>query len=109
MRLHEDNAIKGDIYTTPDRPYADAEKEIVEGKGRVIDLVFPIVVLIICCVIGMIYTGGFFSGTDFVTSFSQSDASVGLVLGSFFCLRDHDRFLHGAQGDTVWRVHVLCA
>jgi Na+/H+ antiporter NhaC len=84
MRLHEDNAIKGDIYTTPDRPYADAEKEIVEGKGRVIDLVFPIVVLIICCVIGMIYTGGFFSGTDFVTSFSQSDASVGLVLGSFF-------------------------
>lgn len=84
MRLHEDNAIKGDIYTTPDRPYADAEKDIVEGKGKVIDLVFPIVVLIICCVIGMIYTGGFFSGTDFITSFSQSDASVGLVLGSFF-------------------------
>ena len=42
--------------------------------------------LVICCVIGMIYTGGFFSGTDFVTAFSQSDASVGLVLGSFFGL-----------------------
>lgn len=84
MRLHEDNAIKGDIYTTPDRPYADAEKEIVEGKGKVIDLVLPIILLIVFCVIGMIYTGGFFSGTDFVTSFSQSDASVGLVLGSFF-------------------------
>ncbi len=84
MRVHEDNAIKGDLYTTPDRPYADAEKEIVEGKGGVIDLVFPVVLLIICCVIGMIYTGGFFSGTDFITSFSQSDASVGLVLGSFF-------------------------
>lgn len=84
MRVHEDNAIKGDIYTTPDRPYADAEKDVVEGKGKVIDLVLPIILLIICCVIGMIYTGGFFSGTDFVTSFSQSDASVGLVLGSFF-------------------------
>lgn len=84
MRVHEDNAIKGDIYTTPDRPYADAEKDVVEGKGKVIDLVLPIILLIICCVIGMIYTGGFFSGTDFVSSFSQSDASVGLVLGSFF-------------------------
>lgn len=84
MRLHEDNAIRGDIYTTPDRPYADAEKEVVEGKGKVIDLVLPIILLIAFCIIGMIYTGGFFSGTDFVTSFSQSDASVGLVLGSFF-------------------------
>ena len=84
MRLHEDNAIRGDIYTTPDRPYADAEKEVVEGKGKVIDLVLPIILLITFCIIGMIYTGGFFSGTDFVTSFSQSDASVGLVLGSFF-------------------------
>lgn len=44
MKLHEDNAIKGDIYTTPDRPYANAENEIVEEKGKVIDLVFPIVV-----------------------------------------------------------------
>ena len=47
MKLHEDNAVKGDIYTTPDRPYANAENEIVEEKGKVIDLVFPIVVLII--------------------------------------------------------------
>ena len=49
-----------------------------------IDLVFPIICLVIFCVIGMIYTGGFFSGTDFVTAFSQSDASVGLTLGSSF-------------------------
>lgn len=55
-------------------------------RGKVIDLLIPIVSLVICCVIGMIYTGGFFSGTDFVTAFSQSDASVGLVLGSFFGL-----------------------
>lgn len=84
MKLHEDNAIKGDLYTTPDRPYANAEEDVVESRGSMIDLVFPVIVLIICCVIGMIYTGGFFSGAGFVEAFSGSDASVGLMLGSFF-------------------------
>lgn len=84
MKLHEKNAVAGDIYTTPDRPYANAEEKIADSKGGVIDLVFPVVVLIICCVIGMIYTGGFFGGTGFVEAFSGSDASVGLMLGSFF-------------------------
>ena len=83
MKLHETNALKGDLYTTPDRPYANAENDVVEGNGKVIDLVFPIIVLIVGCVIGMIYTGGFFSGAGFVEAFSNSDASVGLVLGSF--------------------------
>lgn len=84
MRQHEMNAIRGDIYTTPDRPYADAEDEIDETKGSVIDLLFPVIALIICCVIGMIYSGGFFEGVGFVEAFSGSDASVGLMLGSFF-------------------------
>ena len=84
MRVHEDNALKGDIYTTPDRPYADAQDDVVEEKGGVIDLVFPILVLIGCCIIGMLYSGGFFSGVSFVEAFSASDASVGLMLGSFF-------------------------
>lgn len=84
MKLHEDNAVKGDLYTTPDRPYATAEEVIDETRGKVIDLVLPIIALIICCVIGMIYTGGFFSGSGFVEAFSNSDASVGLMLGSFF-------------------------
>ncbi len=84
MKLHEKNALAGDIYTTPDRPYAAAEQETEDTKGGVIDLVLPIAVLIICCVIGMIYTGGFFEGTGFVKAFSGSDASVGLMLGSFF-------------------------
>lgn len=86
MKLHEKNAVNGDIYTTPDRPYANAEDEISETKGGVVDLVLPIIVLIITCVIGMIYTGGFFSGSGFVEAFSGSDASVGLMLGSFFAL-----------------------
>lgn len=84
MKLHEQNALAGDIYTTPDRPYANAEQDVEESRGGVIDLVFPIIVLIICCVIGMIYTGGFFAGSGFVEAFSGSDASVGLMLGSFF-------------------------
>ena len=58
----------------------------VSGKGRVIHLVLPILILIFCCVIGMIYTGGFFDGANFVDAFSNSDASVGLVYGSSVAL-----------------------
>ena len=79
MKLHEDNAAKGDLYTTPDRPYANANPDVIKGNGKVIDLVFPIVSLIICCVIGMIYTGGFFSGAPFIEAFSDCDAPVGLL------------------------------
>ena len=85
--VHESNALKGDLFTTASRPYASGEGEgPVNPRGKVMDLLIPIFSLVICCVIGMIYTGGFFSGTDFVTAFSQSDASIGLVLGSFFGL-----------------------
>ena len=86
MRTHELNAVKGDLYTTPGRPYGLAKDELTETKGKVIDLLIPIISLIICCVIGMLYTGDFFSGTDFVTAFSNSDASLGLTFGSFFGL-----------------------
>ena len=84
MKTHEENAKKGDLFTTPDRPYSNAKEEAGNAKGTVIDLVFPIAVLIISCVIGMIYTGDFFNGAGFVEAFSGSDASVGLTLGSFF-------------------------
>lgn len=86
MKVHEENAIKGDLYTTEDRPYANAENDVPEGKGEVVDLIFPIVSLIVCCVIGMVYTGGIFEGANFIEAFSNSDASVGLMLGSFFGL-----------------------
>ena len=87
MKTHEINALNGDLYTTSARPYENATDDATPNpRGKVIDLVIPIVVLVICCVISMIYTGGFFSGTDFVTAFSQSDASVGLVMGSFIAL-----------------------
>lgn len=86
MKKHELNALKGDIYTTEDRPYENADSGYVNPKGKVMDLVIPIVSLIVCCVIGMIYTGGFFSGASFIEAFSNCDASVGLALGSFFGL-----------------------
>ena len=87
MGVHESNALKGDLFTTAARPYEGSGEDSKENpRGKVVDLLIPIISLVICCIIGMIYTGGFFSGTDFVTAFSQSDASVGLVLGSFFGL-----------------------
>lgn len=86
MAVHEMNAQKGDLYTTPERTYADAEEGKVNSQGKVIDLLIPILSLIVCCVIGMLYTGGFFSGVGFVEAFSNSDASLGLTFGSFFGL-----------------------
>ncbi len=86
MKAHEKNAIEGDLFTTGDRPFENTSENAIYNKGNVIDLVFPILSLIVCCVIGMIYSGGFFSGTGFVEAFSGSDASVGLMLGSFFAM-----------------------
>ncbi len=85
MRKHEDNAANGDIFTTRNKVYDDDDRP-VRSKGKVIDLVLPVVVLIVLCVVGMIYTGGFFSGTDFITAFADCDASYGLSLGSIGAL-----------------------
>nr|WP_326215145.1 Na+/H+ antiporter NhaC family protein [uncultured Oscillibacter sp.] len=86
MGKFEENAVEnGDLFSGSN-PYAMMDDEVVEDKGRVMDLVVPIVVLVIFCVIGMIYSGGFFSGASFVDAFSSSDASVGLMLGSAFAL-----------------------
>lgn len=93
MKLHEKNAMNGDLFTTAARPYGEPgddepeERDMSKGKeGRVIDLVFPIITLIICCVLGMIYTGGFFEGESFIDAFANADASKGLVFGSMVTL-----------------------
>ena len=87
MARHEYNAIyHNDLYTTPDRPYANAADEEVNTKGIVADMLVPIITLVVFCVIGMLYSGGFFSGKSLVKAFAGSDASVGLVLGSFCAL-----------------------
>ena len=86
MKLHEDNAMKGDIYTTAARPYAANADEEGNSKGTVLDLVLPILALIVSCVMTMVYTGGFFDGVPFMDAFADCDASMGLVLGSFIAL-----------------------
>ncbi len=85
MMKFEKNAKAGDLFSGAN-PYANEADTVPEGKGKVIDLILPIIVLVVCCVIGMIYTGGFFSGANFIDAFSNSDASVGLMLGSAFGL-----------------------
>lgn len=97
MRTHELNAIAGDLFTTPGRPYEENEEEIVKGNAHVLDLILPVAVLIFSCIMAMVYTGGFFEGVSFVEAFANSNASVGLVLGGavtlvfsfiYFLLRD---------------------
>lgn len=85
MKIHEDNAKNGDIFTTQNNTYEQDAQPVTE-RGRVIDLILPVAVLIVFCVAGMIYTGGFFSGTDFVTAFANCDAAYGLSLGSISAL-----------------------
>ena len=91
MRTHEINALNGDIYTTEARPFAASNDGAGNAKGTVADLVVPIIALIVSCVLTMVYTGGFFDATsdsymNFIDAFGNSDASVGLVLGSFIAL-----------------------
>ena len=86
MARYGRNAMEsGDLFSGKN-PYDTMEVEEDVSHGRVMDLVLPIVLLILCCVTGMLYSGGFFDGVGFVEAFSASDASVGLLLGSAFAL-----------------------
>ena len=86
MKLHEDNAKKGDIYTTPERPFAGAEEMKFNPNGKVIDLVIPVIILIIGCVGGLMYAGAANGGEDLLGMFANTDAFVGLPLGSTVAL-----------------------
>ena len=91
MAKHEKNAVENNDLFSGSNPYAMMDSEIDDSKGSVLDLVLPIVVLVVSCVIGMIYSGNFFTAGDegyhnFIVAFSNSDASVGLMLGSAFGL-----------------------
>jgi len=86
MKKHEINAVNGDIFTTDARPYAEDDEAPVTTRGKVIDLLFPVIVLIACCIIGMLYTGGLFSGETFIDAFANCSASLGLAMGSVIAL-----------------------
>lgn len=84
MKLHEENAIKGDLFTTGEKVSSDKEK--ANEGGSVLDLFIPVVVLIAVCVLALIYVGGFFSGETFVNAFANTDATVGLPWGGILVL-----------------------
>ncbi len=86
MKKYEQMAQEGDLYGGTGNEYADQKQSEPNPKGKVIDLVLPVLVLILLCIAGMVYTGGFFEGVPFITAFANSDASVGLVLGSLIAL-----------------------
>ena len=90
MAKYEAHAAAGDLFSGKN-PYAAMDQETATDKGRVLDLVLPILVLIVSCIVGMIYSGGFFEKSDvayhdFVAALSGADASIGLVMGSGFAL-----------------------
>jgi len=82
MKTHEDNAAKGDLYTTPERPFAGVEEMKFNPNGKVIDLIIPVIILIIGCVGGLIYAGYLGGGTDLMSMFANTDAFFGLPFGS---------------------------
>lgn len=82
MKTHEDNAAKGDLYTTPERPFAGVEEMKFNPNGKVIDLIIPVIILIIGCVGGLIYAGYLNGGTDIMSMFANTDAFFGLPFGS---------------------------
>ena len=86
MKKHEDNAKKGDLYTTPDRPYANAAETVTKPNSKIMDLILPIIILIALCILGMVWTGGIFEGANIINAFADCDASLGLSLGSILAL-----------------------
>ena len=94
MLTHEYNAqVKDDLFTTPERPFegADDYEKAANGKSSVLDLLLPVVVLIVTCIIGLIYTGGYYDDTseyfhDFMGAFSNASSGAGLAIGSMLAL-----------------------
>lgn len=94
MLKHEYNAqVKGDLFTTPERPFEGADDYASESQKRssVIDLILPVIVLIVTCIIGLLYSGGYFTADSeqyksFIGAFECADASLGLAIGSLIAL-----------------------
>ena len=81
MKTHELNAANGDLFTTRNSVYPKDDAPST-SKGKVIDLILPVVLLICLCTLGMLYTGGLFKGENIMDAFANCDASYGLSLGS---------------------------
>ena len=94
MLTHEYNAqVKDDLFTTPERPFAGADdyETGTKGKSSVLDLLLPVIVLIATCIVGLIYTGGYFDAESgnyhaFMAAFSDASSGAGLAIGSMIAL-----------------------
>ena len=87
MKLHEKNALKGDLFTSGERIGSDEDEIPATAKGRVFDLVLPIVLLIAVCVFAFIYIGqGGDNSMNFIDAFSNTDATVALPWGGIVTL-----------------------
>lgn len=85
MRVHEENAKKGDLFTVKEHNFEESDEEY-DGRGKVIDLILPVALLIVTCILYMLYTGGFFSGVGLIDAFADCNASLGLCMGSMVTL-----------------------
>ena len=86
MKLHEHNALtKGDLFTSGKEEFPDAD-EGANPKGKVIDLILPVIILVIISIIGLLYVGGFYGGETFIDAFGNTDATVGLPWGAIVAL-----------------------
>ncbi len=108
MKKHELAANDGNLLLDSEE-FAAENTAPTKGKGGVIDLVLPVLVLIVSCIMGMIYTGGFFSGEGigFIEAFGNCDASTSLVLGSFFTIV-FTLFLYLPRGILGYREFTDC-
>lgn len=88
MLEHEYNAqVKNDLFTTEERPFEGADDyEVSSGKSSILDLLLPVIVLIIVCIISLVWSGGYFDGVPFVEAFSNADAGSALALGGMIGL-----------------------
>ena len=88
MKLHEENALNGDLFTCGEKVNGSEELDEANPKGKVMDIIFPIVALIICCVVALVYNGNgnSFAGMNFIVAFSNTDATVGLPWGALIAL-----------------------
>ena len=82
MKIHEKNAEKGDLFTSDGEEFEQVKEEEISAKGKVTDLVLPVLVLIISAIGAMIYTGFLGGATDIVTAFSGCDAETSLIFAT---------------------------
>lgn len=86
MKLHEFNALNNnDLYTCGEKAEVP-EDEVPNPKGRVLDLILPVVILIAICIFALVYVGGILDGESFVNAFANTDATVGLPWGGIIAI-----------------------